>query len=336
MSLTKKLLAASLILADTATANAATTPHYGSMATATPGLDASLNGSIPFPAAEAWNVDISKKPADPRSAAIIKSIGLDVGLHPDFGSGTYAGSIIGIPYFVVPAAQKFVAIHYNRQGYPDESDKGPYPVPPNARIEGYKPSGASFDGDRHVLVIDKGNNRLYELYNASKRADDSWDCDSSAIFHLDSLKVRPTQKPGWTSADAAGLPIFPGLVRYDEAVTAGIIRHAIRMTVAQTREAYVPPANHYASDDTSPNLPPMGARIRLKASYKIPASFSPETKAILTALKTYGLFVADNGSNWYLSGAPDPRWNNDHLVGELSQVKGSNFEVVKMVGIVTP
>jgi len=331
----KSLLAASLLLAGTA-ANAATAPHYGSMATASVGLDASLGGSIPFPANEAWNVDISKMPVDPRSAAIIKSIGLDVGLHPDFGSGTYAGAIIGIPYFVVPSTQKFVAIHYNRDGYPDESDKGPYPIPPNARIEGYKPSGASFGGDRHVLVIDKGNNRLYELYNASKRADDSWNCDSSAIFHLDSVKVRPTQQPGWTSADAAGLPIFPGLVRYDEAVTAGIIRHAIRLTVTHTRKAYVPPANHYASDDTSPSLPPMGARIRLKAGYKIPTGFSRETKAILRALKTYGLFVADNGSNWYLSGAPDNRWNNDHLVGELSQVKGSNFEVVKMVGIVTP
>jgi len=332
--LTVKNLFAALLAVVGLTANA--TPHYGSMATASLGLNASLNGSIPFPANEAWNVDISKMPVDPRSAAIIKSIGLDVGLHPDFGSGTYAGAIIGIPYYVVSSTQKFVPIHYNAGGYPDESDKGPYPIPPQTRIEGYKPAGGSFGGDRHVLVIDKGNNRLYELYNASKRADDSWNCDSSAIFHLDSAKVRPTEKPGWTSADAAGLPIFPGLVRYDEAVTAGVILHAIRMTVAQTRKAYVPPANHYASDDTSPSLPPMGARIRLKASYRIPAGFHRETKAILQALKTYGMLVADNGSNWYLSGAPDPRWNNDHLVGELSQVKGANFEVVKMVGIVTP
>jgi hypothetical protein len=331
----KNLLAACLLLAGTST-GATTTPHYGSMATAGLGLGASLNGSIPFPATEAWNVDISKKPVDPRSAAIIKSIGLDVGLHPDFGAGTYAGSIIGIPYFVVSSKQKFVPIHFNPHGYPGESDKGPYPIPPNARIEGFKPGGGSFGGDRHVLVIDKGNDRLYELYNASKREDDSWNCDSSAIFHLDSNNVRPTEQPGWTSADAAGLPIFPGLVRYDEAVTAGVIAHAIRLTVQNTRKAYVPPANHYASDNTSPNLPPMGARIRLKASYKIPAGFSKETKAILTALKKYGLFVADNGSNWYLSGAPDPHWNNDHLVGELSQVKGANFEVVKMVGIVTP
>ena len=329
----KHLLAACLILAGT-TANAATTLHYGSMATAGIGLDAPLNGSIPFPATEAWNVDISKKPGDPRSAAIIKSIGLDVGLHPDFGAGTYAGSIIGIPYFVVSSKQKFVPIHFTAYG--DESDKGPYPIPPNVRIEGFKPSGASFSGDRHVLVIDKDTNRLYEMDRSFIRPDGSWNCDSGAVFHLDSVNVRPTERPGWTSADAAGLPILPGLVRYDEAVTAGVIAHAIRLTVEHTRKAYVPPANHYASDNTSPNLPPMGARIRLKASYKIPAGFSKETKAVLTALKTYGFFVADNGSNWYLSGAPDNRWNNDHLVGELSQVKGANFEVVKMVGIVTP
>jgi hypothetical protein len=329
----KHLLAACLILAGT-TANAATTLHYGSMATAGLGLDAPLNGSIPFPATEAWNVDISKKPVDPRSAAIIKSIGLDVGLHPDFGAGTYAGSIIGIPYFVVSSKQKLEPIYFTAYG--DESDKGPYPIPPNVRIEGFKPGGASFSGDRHVLVIDKDTNRLYEMDRSFIRADGSWNCDSGAVFHLDSVNVRPTEQPGWTSADAAGLPIFPGLVRYDEAVTAGVIAHAIRLTVAQTREAYVPPANHYASSDPSPNLPPMGARIRLKASYKIPAGFSKETKVVLTALKTYGFFVADNGSNWYLSGAPDNRWNNDHLVGELSQVKGANFEVVKMVGIVTP
>ena len=329
----KKLVAACLFLTSIA-AQAATTPHYGSMATASLGLDAPLNGSIPFPASEAWNVDISKKPVDRRSDAIIKSIGLDVGLHPDFGAGTYAGAIIGIPYYVVSSKQKSVPIHFTAYG--DESDRGPYPIPPNARIEGYKPSGKSFDGDRHVLVIDKDTNRLYEMDRSFMRPDGGWNCDSGAVFHLDSVNVRPTEQPGWTSADAAGLPIFPGLVRYDEAVTAGIIRHAIRLTVEHTRKAYVPPANHYASDDTSPNLPPMGARIRLKASYKIPARFSPETKAILTALKTYGFMVADNGSSWYLSGAPDNRWNNDHLVGELSQVKGSNFEVVKMVGIVTP
>jgi hypothetical protein len=333
MSPMKQLLAACLVLAGT-TASAATTPHYGSMATAGLGLDAPLNGSIPFPATEAWNVDISKKPVDPRSAAIIKSIGLTTGLHPDFGAGTYAGSIIGIPYFVVSSKQKLEPIHFTAYG--DESDKGPYPIPPNVRIEGFKPGGGSFDGDRHVLVIDKDTNRLYEMDNSHIQPDGSWKCDSGAVFHLDSVNVRPTEKPGWTSADAAGLPIFPGLVRYDEAVTAGVIAHAIRLTVEHTREAYVPPANHYASDNTSPNLPPMGARIRLKASYKIPAKFSKETKAILTALKKYGFMVADNGSNWYLSGAPDNRWNNDHLVGELSQVKGANFEVVKMVGIVTP
>src|SRR5882762_318237 len=201
----KNLLAACLVLVGTA-AGAATTPHYGSMATAGLGLGAPLNGSIPFPANDAWNVDISKKPVDPRSAAIIKSIGLTTGLHPDFGAGTYAGSIIGIPYYVVSSKQKFVPIRFTAYG--DESDKGPYPIPPNVRIEGFKPSGAAFSGDRHVLVIDKDTNRLYEMDRSFIRADGSWACDSGAVFHLDSVNVRPTEQPGWTSADAAGLPIF--------------------------------------------------------------------------------------------------------------------------------
>ena len=330
----KHLFAAGFVFAGTTAtlgAHAATTHHYGTMATAGVGLGASLNGAIPFPADNAWNIDISKAPVDPNSANLIASIGLTTGLHPDFGAGTYAGAIIGFPYYVVTSKQPLVPIHFTAYG--DESDKGPYPIPPYAKIEGYKPSGASFDGDRHVLVIDKDNNRLYEMDRAFKRVDNSWNCDSGAVFHLDSDTVRPTAKPGWTSADAAGLPIFPGLVRYDEAVS-GVIAHAIRFTVGQTRRAYVPPATHYASSDTSPNLPPMGMRVRLKASYQIPANFSPITKTILRALKTYGMFVADNGSSWYLSGTNDNRWNNDHLVGELSQVKGADFEVVKMVGLV--
>jgi len=316
-----------------ATAAQAVTYKYGSMAGADLGIGASLHGAVPFPATDAWNKDISKSPIDPRSAKIIASIGLDTGLHPDFGSGTYQGAIIGIPYMVVAKAQKNVPIKFTAYG--DESDKGPYPIPPNVEIEGYKPNGGSFSGDRHVLVINRDTNRLYELDRSFKQPDNSWKADSGAIFHLDSNDVRPTAKPGWTSADAAGLPIFPGLVRYDEAIT-GTIPHAIRFTVDQSRRAYVPPANHWASDNTSASLPPMGCRVRLKASYKIPASFSPEVKAILNALKKYGMIVADNGSNWYLSGTPDKRWNNDHLVGQLSQVKGSNFEVVRMTGLVTP
>lgn len=186
-----------------------------------------------------------------------------------------------------------------------------------------------------MIVIDRDNDRLYELYIAYKRSNTLWDADSGAVFHLDSNDVRPTAEPGWTSADAAGLPIFPGLVRYDEAST-GVIRHALRFTVAQSRRAYVPPAMHAASSNTSVNLPPMGMRVRLKSSYQIPASFSTESKAILQALKTYGMIVADNGSNWYLSGAPDSRWNNDKLKSELGSVKGSNFEVIRMDGLVIP
>jgi hypothetical protein len=313
-------------------------PHpvwqYGSMANASLGIGASLNGAVPFPADNAWNTDISRKKVDPNSNNLIASIGLDTGLHPDFGSGTWDHAIIGIPYVVVPDSQAPVPIDIRL--YRKESDPGPYPVPPDVPIEGYKPDGGKFGGDRHVIVIDRDTNRLYEMYRAfSENGGVSWKCDAGAIFHLDSDDVRPTAKPGWTSADAAGLPIFPGLVRYDEAST-GTIPHALRFTVSQTREAYVPPANHWASSDINVNLPPMGMRVRLKASFAIPQSYSRETKAILKALRKYGMMVADNGSDWYISGATDPHWRNSRLVGELSQVKGSNFEVVKMRGMVTP
>ena len=310
-------------------------PHfdYGSMANASTGIDADLNGAVPFPATNAWNTDISQEPVDSRSAAIIASIGAGTGLHPDFGSGTYAHAIIGIPYVVVGKSQKSVTIKITT--YKSESDPGPQPVPKDAPVEGYRPDGKSFGGDRHVLVIDKHTDRLYEMWEAFLQSDGSWKCQSAAEFHLNSNNVRPTAKPGWTSADAAGLPIFPGLARYDE-VAAGVIPHALRFTVEHSREAYLAPANHWASSDTSSNLPPMGMRVRLKASFQIPSGFSKQTKVILAAMKKYGLIVADNGSSWYISGAPDPRWNNDKLVGELSQVKGSEFEVVKMKGIVTP
>jgi len=306
---------------------------YGDLHGADLGVGASLNGAAPFPADNAWNSDISKEPVDPNSDNLIASIGLATGLHPDFGSGYYQHSIIGIPYVVVPDSQMYVPIHF--RAYRDESDKGPYPVPPDAPIEGMRDDGKKFGGDRHVLVIDRDTNRLYEMFNSWPRSDLSWRADSGAIFHADSNKVRPTAKAGWTSADAAGLPIFPGLVRYDE-VAAGLLPHALRFTVSHSREAYVKPANHWASSDQNPNLPPMGMRVRLKASYQVPESFSPETKVILQAMKTYGMFVADNGSNWYISGAPDDRWNNDHLVGELRQVTGSDFEVVKMGKIHAP
>lgn len=306
--------------------------NYGSMAGASLGAGANLNGAVPFPADNAFNTDISQAPVDPNSGNLIASIGISTGLHPDFGSGNYNGSIIGIPYVVVDGIQPNVPIAFTEYG--NQSDPGPYPVPMNAPIEGQTQNGSAFGGDRHVLVIDRGTNRLFEMFSSFPQRNGSWQAAGGAEFHLDSDKIRPGAQPGWTSADAAGLPIFPGLVRYEEAHN-GLIPHALRFTVATTRHAYVPPANHYASTNTSVNVPPMGMRVRLKASFKIPTSFSPEVVAILNCLKTYGMIVADNGSNWFISGAPDQRWNNDQLVPQLRQITGSNFEVVKMVGIVT-
>ena len=295
------------------------------------GNGASLHGDVPFPADNAWNADVSAATVDPNSANLISAIGLSTGLHPDFGAGLYAGAPIGIPYVVVAGTQTPVAIHFTAYG--SESDPGPYPVPAAAPIEGQLAGGAVAGGDRHVLVIDRDHDRLYELFNAFLQPDGSWNADAGAVFHLDSDAVRPTAQPGWTSADAAGLPIFPGLARYEEAAS-GTISHALRFTVQSSRKAYVPPAMHSASSSTDPNLPPMGMRVRLKASYSIPATFSAEVQSILRALKRYGMIVADNGSNWYVSGAPDDRWNNDALVGQLAQVKGSDFEVIRMDGLV--
>jgi len=304
---------------------------HGDVRGAALGVGASLNAALPFPADNAWNTDISARPVDPNSDNLLASIGLDRGLFPDFGAGQWEGAPIGIPYVVVAGTQPRVPVQFTDYG--DESDPGPYPIPPNAPIEG----GPASAGDRHVIVIDRDNNRLYETGNSYPQQDGSWRASGGAVFHLDSNNVRPTAQPRWTSADAAGLPIFPGLVRYDEASQGpGGIRHALRFTVSQTRRAYVPPATHWASSSANPNLPPMGMRVRLKADYAIPASFSAESRAILTALKTHGMMVADNGSNWYLSGMPDERWNNDRLKSELRQVTGRNFEVVRMDGLVTP
>ena len=288
----------------------------------TPGPGAFIDGQQVFPPDNPWNQDISGAPVDPNSAALIASIGLSTGLHPDFGT-VWDGAPNGIPYVVVSGGQPWVPVSFD---YADESDPGPYPIPPSAPIEG----GPSSTGDRHVLVIDKDNGKLYEMFDAHPLATGGWHAGSGAIFDLNSDALRPA---GWTSADAAGLPIFPGLARYDEAVVQGAINHALRFTVAHTRRAYVYPARHYASSNTSPNLPPMGMRVRLKSSFNI-APFPPEVRVILKALKKYGMFVADNGSNWYVSGAPDPRWSDDNL-HTLSQVKGSNFEVVKMGPVVT-
>jgi hypothetical protein len=287
------------------------------------GAGASLRGKHLFPADNPWNQDISGSPVDPNSANLIASIGLNTGLHPDFGT-VYNGAPNGIPYVVVSGSQSLVPINFTLYG--NESDAGPYPVPPNAPIEG----GPNSNGDRHVLVIDRDNWKLYELYRAFPVNNGvSWNAESGAIFDLNSNALRPA---GWTSADAAGLPIFPGLVRYDEVFEQGVIAHALRFTVQNSRRAYVSPARHFASNNTNPNLPPMGMRVRLKASFDI-SGFSPAMQVILRAMKKYGMIVADNGSNWYISGAPDPRWNDDEL-STLKAIKGSNFEVVQMGTIV--
>lgn len=302
---------------------------WGDFRGAALGSGAALNGARAFPADNPWNTDISALPVDANSAALLASIGLGTGLHADFGAGLYEGAPIGIPYIVVAGSQPRVPITFTAYG--DESDPGPYPVPADAPIEG----GPSSTGDRHVLVIDRDNQRLYELANAYPNGDGSWRASCGAVFHLDSNNVRPTGQAGWTSADAAGLPVFPGLALYEEAARGpGAIRHALRFTAARTRRAYVPPATHFASSNSSADLPPMGMRVRLKASFVIPASFSTECRALLQAMKTYGLILADNGSNWFVSGAPDERWNNDALASELGQVRGSDFEVVRMDGLV--
>ena len=268
-----------------------------------------------FPATNAWNERVDKLPVAANSAELIQSIGLTTGLHPDFGSGLYDGQPIGIPYDVVSKTTKRSRVAFQ---YADESDKGPYPIPATVHIEG----GRASTGDRHALLIDKDACRLYELYALYPTGGGGWKAGSGAIWNLRSNKLRPA---GWTSADAAGLPIFPGLARYDE-VARGVIDHALRFTAAQTRRAYVYPARHYASSSDDPSLPPMGLRVRLKASVDI-SGFPRQARIVLQALKTYGMILADNGSNWYISGAPNPHWSNDDL-HSLGRITGSMFEVV--------
>ncbi len=275
-----------------------------------------LAGCPIFPANNVWNVRVDHLPVDPNSSAYVATIGASKKVHPDFGSGMWAGGPIGIPYAIVAGSQPRVQISF---GYADESDPGPYPLPPEAPIEG----GSQSTGDRHVLVLDRDNCTLYETFSSYPQSDGSWTAGSGAVFTLRSNALRPS---GWTSADAAGLPILPGLVRFDE-VASGEIRHALRFTVPQTRRQFVWPARHYASSLTGGNYPPMGQRFRLKAAVDI-SRFSAEVQVILRALKAYGMFLADNGTAWYISGVPDPRWNNDLLVSELGQITGSDFEAV--------
>ena len=286
------------------------------------GCTDSVCGRVPegcrlFPADNIWNTPIDTLPMDTRTDAYIASIGADTGIHPDFGAGLYEGLPLGIPFVSVPGTQPPVAITFIDAA--EESDPGPYPIPPDAPVEG----GSCSDGDRHVIVVQEETCTLYELYYAHPQSDGSWQASSGARFDLASNALRPA---GWTSADAAGLPILPGLVRYEE-IAAGVIPHALRFTAELTQETYVWPARHEAGATTDPNVPPMGQRFRLKAEFDI-SGFSPTNQIILTALKTYGMFLADNGGSWFLSGAPDDRWDNDDLHELQEAVFGSDFEAV--------
>jgi hypothetical protein len=292
------------------------------------GQGANLNGFVAFPSTSAWNQDISSAPVDPNSAAIINFIGASVPVHPDFGSGLYNGSSIGIPYVVVDSTQAPVNIAFTAYG--SESDPGPMPVPANAPIEGYPAPGS---GDRHVVVLDNSNCWLYELYSSYPQTDGSWDVASAAVWDLTTSNSNIDQRPyTWTSADAAGLPVFPGLVRYDE-VAAGAINHALRFTLQNSRAAFIPPATHWAANSSNSLAAPMGMRLRLKASFDI-SGFSATNQVILAALKKYGMIMADNGSSMYISGAPNDNWDNSDL-HNLSNVTASDFEVVQMTPIYT-
>ena len=285
------------------------------------GINADLGRRL-FPDDNPWNQPVDTAQVDPNSNAIITNIGLTKAFHPDFGAN-WNGGPFGIPYIVVSGTQTRVPVTFD---YWDESDPGPYPIPPNAPIEG----GASSTGDRHVIIVDRDNWKLYELFYAWPQANGSWTAGSGAIFDLNSNALRPA---GWTSADAAGLPILPGLVRFEE-VTAGEIAHALRFTVSRTRRAYISPARHWASTDTSSLRPPMGMRVRLKAGVNI-STYPASAQVILRALKKYGMIVADNGSDWYVTGTADARWNDTEL-NTLKALRGSDFEVVRMTGIVKP
>jgi hypothetical protein len=263
-----------------------------------------------FPADNYWHADVSDLPVHPQSTQWVNTIGATANVHMDFGSGLWAGSPIGIPYTTVGESQPEVDISFY---YPD-SDPGPYPIPPNAPVEG--------GGDRHVLVVDRDACVLYEVFDAEKQPDGSWEAGSGAVWDLTSNDFRPA---GWTSADAAGLPILPALVRADE-VASGTIGHALRFTAPVTRKSYIWPARHQAGSTTSVNAPPMGAWFRLKDSID-PMDFPAEVRPIVVALQTHGMILADNGSPWYMQGVPSEAWDND-LLHELDPLEGSDFEAV--------
>ncbi|MDQ2910263.1 MAG: hypothetical protein M3R39_04505 [Actinomycetota bacterium] len=263
-----------------------------------------------LPASNPWNMRVDRLPVAQGSGAIIASIGAGTGLHADFGSGLWEGSPIGVPFDVVTRSTPRSRVTFQ---YDDESDHIGYPIPKGVHVEG--------GSDHHTLLLDRTACRLYELGGLERRKG-RWHAWAGATWSLRSNRVRPA---GWTSADAAGLPIFPGLARYDE-VRRGVIDHALRFTVERTRRAYVYPARHYASNLTAANLPPMGLRVRLKASFDV-RPFPRQARIVLVALKRYGMIVADNGSDWYITGAPNRGWSNDQL-HTLGRVKGSDFEVV--------
>jgi hypothetical protein len=277
---------------------------------------------VVFPANNPWSQRVDKLPVAADSAQLIASIGLDSSVHADFGSGMWDGAPIGIPFDVVSRKTPRSRVSFE---YADESDHVRYPIPRHVHIEG----GAHATGDRHAILVDKSACRLYELYDL-RRTGQRWTAGSGAVWNLRSDHLRPA---GWTSADAAGLPIFPGLARWDE-VARGVIDHALRFTAPRTRHAYVYPARHYASSSNDPSLPPMGLRVRLKATVNL-ATFPRQARVVLRALQRYGMILADNGSPWYVSGAPNRHWSNDDL-HSLGRLTGADFEAVDTSSLPQP
>jgi hypothetical protein len=307
--------------APSTTPTASPAPTASPVPTTTPsstGRAPAVAGCRVFPPDNPWNTDISSAPVDPGSATYLAAMNAPTAfLHPDFGSNP----AYGIPYTSVTAQQPLVPVSFD---YASESDPGPYPIPPNAPVEG----GAGATGDRHVLVVDASACKLYELY-AAQYVGPGWHAGSGAVFDLSSNALRPDY---WTSADAAGLPILAGLARYDEAAQKGEIDHALRFTMRRTQRAFIHPATHYASSSTDPSLPPMGLRVRLKASYDV-SRFTGASRAVVVALKRYGMIVADNGSDWFVGGATDSRWNDTEL-DQLKTVPASAFEVVQAGAVI--